>query len=95
LGANGLWIIYQMRAPASGHKAPVLETEDARAVGAYLHNHSPIVHRWLRLRRPTPGKGKRTDKSQTEFHQQPFLPPLEGFDIGFIGLLGFFAMVIS
>jgi hypothetical protein len=27
--------------------------------------------------------------------QQPFLPPLEGFDIGFIGLAGFFAMVIS
>jgi hypothetical protein len=27
--------------------------------------------------------------------QHPFLPPFEGLDIGFIGLLGFFAMWIS
>lgn len=27
--------------------------------------------------------------------QQPFLPPFEGLDIGFIGFAGFFAMWVS
>jgi hypothetical protein len=60
-----------------------------------VKRHETAIERILKFSQSSIRADKENTPMRDAQHQQPFLPPLEGFDIGFIGLLGFFAMVIS